>query len=255
MLELGLVLVVLSLLVSGLLTVATQNIRLAKKKELEMKMDAIEEAVLSYRRMHGFIPCPGDITLVETAQNFGFQAVNPGSCQDGTGGALSPDIDAAWVSSNTAAGAVPVRTLGLPDDYARDPWGAKFFYVVDIRATAASTFAVSKLTNTSLIGSITVKDASDNTITSTAVMLLMSFGPNGHGSYVTSSRKFTGSINDQEHDNCTCDDVGGTGSFDSVFYAHPASGSSSGALDSFDDVARFYSRAKLSSDEDTATEK
>jgi prepilin-type N-terminal cleavage/methylation domain-containing protein len=255
LIELSLVLVVLSLLAGGVLTIATQNVRLAKKKELATKMSAIEDAVINFRKSHGYIPCPGDIVYVESDSNFGYQAANSGSCTSGT-----PAASFTIVAQNSVGGMVPVRTLGLPDDYARDPWGGKILYVVDKRATAPTTFAVAKLTDTSLIGSITVYDYAgvvgvSTPITSTAVMLLMSFGANGHGAYIGTGQKFMGSTNTHEWENCTCNATVSAPPFNATFYSHSAVTSSTGALDGFDDVVRFYSRAQLYSDTDTKTEK
>lgn len=250
LLELGLVLVVLSLLVSGFLSVATQNIRLAKKKELEMKLDAIEDAVISFRKANGYIPCPGDLALADSNANFGFQAQTVGIniCTTGTPAATFND------GSNTVAGMVPVRTLGLPDDYARDPWNGKFLYVVDKRATDASTFSVAKLNDTSLIGSITVKDSGNFNITTTAVLAVVSFGQNGHGAYVGTARKYVGSTNAAEWENCACD-ASSVGTFDSEFYSYINAGASATGLDTYDDAVRFYNRSQLVSDTDTKTEK
>jgi type II secretory pathway pseudopilin PulG len=246
LLELGLVLVVLSLVASGILTIATQKIRAAKLREVEVKMDTIERAVFSFRKANGYVPCPGDITLLESDQNFGFKAYSSvataPTCQDGDGSPLKPNAN--FASGQTVGGMVPVRTLGLPDEYARDPWNGKFFYVVDKRITSTSTFNPAKLTDTTLIGSITVNDQTGSPRTSSAALLIMSFGPNGHGAYLGTARKFTGSTNADEWENCDCN-ASITGTFNSTFVAHPSTGDSTNILNSFDDIVRYYSRTQL----------
>ena len=239
LLEVGVVLIILSLMMSGLLTIVNQNIRITKQRELDSKLNAIESAVLAYRKEHGFIPCPGDLSLALTNANFGVQGATAGTCTGGTPAAN-------FSSSNTVGGGVPVRALNLTDDYAFDPWGDRLLYVIDKRATSSTTFDTDITSNSSL-GSLTVKDKGDVSITTTAVLVLLSFGPNGHGAYqISGQRKYVASVNAHEWDNCGCNATTAQ-TFDATFYIHPGTTSTSGVLDNFDDVGRFYSRQQLAS--------
>lgn len=252
LLELGIVLIVLSLLAAGILAVATQNVRVNRQAELQEKLDTIEAAILAYRKEYEYLPCPGQSDLTNDEAAFGFQGATPGDCV--TQIAITDPVATFSDGVNTVGGSIPVRDLNLNDEYMYDPWGNQFLYVVDKRATENATFNV-KLTDTSLIGSITVSDNGNNISTSTAVLLILSFGPNGHGAYqVSGDRKYEGSINTHELENCDCTATA-PGTFDAAFYIHPATTSTSGALDSFDDIGRYYSRQQLfSPTTDTLTE-
>lgn len=247
LIELGLVLVILSLMISGILTIATQNIRQAKREELQTKMDAIETALMNYRKAWNRLPCPADTTLADSAANFGLVAANPGSCVGGSPAAIS--------SGNAVGGMLPVRSIGLPDSYAYDPWGGRFLYAVDSRITGTNAFTTYNVTNTT-IGAMTVYDGADTPVarTTKAIAVLVSFGPNGHGAYqYGGAQKDTGSTNAHELENCAGAATGCT--FNTDFYMHANTVSTSSALDSFDDIVRYYTRAQFpSATEDLLTE-
>lgn len=251
LIEMGLVLIVLSMLVSGILTIATQNIRLAKKEELKNKMDAIETALSNHRKGWDRLPCPGDMTLADTHVNFGLAAVNAGGCDDGDGSAGNPA--APYVYTSTIGGMVPVKTLGLPDEYAYDPWGGRFLYVVDVRATEADAFTTYDIVSGFGSGTMEIRDASDTARTTAGIAIVISFGPNGHGAFLYGGAQKDGeSTNDHELENCVT--LAGC-TFDTLFYAHANTLSSSDVLDSFDDIVRYYTREQFTSGaEDTVTE-
>jgi prepilin-type N-terminal cleavage/methylation domain-containing protein len=248
LIELGLVLVILSLLASGLLSMATQNVRVAKRNELEMKMDTIEAALINYRKEHGYLPCPGDITLADSAQNFGFPAVPPGNCDGGDGSALNPTLNATYADADVRAGTVPVRVLGLTDEYAYDPWGGRFYYVVTASITAPGSFNPTTLTN-SAFGDLQIWDESASELTGNAVMVLLSFGPNGRGAVQRSGQvKYNGTPSGDENDNCNCD--GSTvHTVDNGFRSHRTNDGD------FDDIIRYYTRTQLMSAADSTTDK
>lgn len=246
LMELGISLIVLSLLASGVLTIITQKARLEKQSEIKMKMDAIESALLEFRKANGYLPCPANAALTEVNANFGYQGATT-ACVGGSPAATFND------GVNTVGGMVPVRNLKLPDNYAYDPWGGRFLYVIDVRARNTTTFATTRLTSTGL-GSITVKDATGGNRTTAAAALVLSFGPNGHGAYQAGgTQKFVSSSNTHEQENCGCDDVAPT-SFNPTFYMHPATTSSTDVTNSFDDIVRYYTRAQLNSATDVLIE-
>jgi prepilin-type N-terminal cleavage/methylation domain-containing protein len=260
LIELGIVLAILSLMLAGILAVATQNNRIQKRQELKTKMDAIESALMAFRKANGYLPCPASLNDQTDDTTFGRQAANAGSCTGGTPAATFDD------SNQTVAGAVPVRNIGLPDRAAFDPWGGFFLYVVDKRATSATTFNPPKLStpyidgssDSSTLGSITVIDDLETPITDVAVVLLLSFGPNQHGAIsqgqTIGMRKYVGSTNTHEWENCGCNATAAT-SFDAVFYRHQPTTTPGNALNSFDDTVRYYLRGDLTSGStDTLTE-
>src|SRR5690348_4068827 len=80
LLELSLVLVVFSLILSSVLAVTTQDTRRNRSADLQKKMDAIEAGLLNFRRLNGRLPCPADATLTVTSQYFGQETIAAGAC-------------------------------------------------------------------------------------------------------------------------------------------------------------------------------
>ncbi len=252
LIELSLVLMILSLLLSGILTITNQEVRRGKMAELKMKMTAIENALLQFRIANNRMPCPGNLTLVTTNANYGLEASTLGNCA--VGGAITVTLRDGG-GGRTVAGPIPVHTLKLPEDYMFDPWGGKFLYAVDRYSTQVNAFTTYDVYNTT-IGSITV-NGTNGQLTNRAVAILLSYGPNGHGAWQRSgARKFNGSTNADEWENCECNATAAAvanTAFDSVYVQHPPSPSSNSA-NVYDDFLFFYTRPQLKSSGDTLTE-
>jgi prepilin-type N-terminal cleavage/methylation domain-containing protein len=275
LLELSVVIIVLSLILSGIMTIITQEVRTTKMAELKMKMDAIEVALQNFRRDNNRLPCPASLTTAVTNAQFGVTAATPGTC---TGGAPAANYSDG---SNTVAGMVPVSSLGLPDDYAFDPWGGKFTYAVDKRVTGSLTLTGAP-TNTepkgvlnnhlppgtsgtyygpenTTIGTMTVNDLAGNARTTKAIAIVLSHGPNGHGAFLLSgTRKSIGSNNTNEQENCECNSAATAAvpPVDTTFVMGPNALSTAGDLTySFDDIVRYYVRAQLLSAGEVLNEK
>jgi prepilin-type N-terminal cleavage/methylation domain-containing protein len=243
LIELSIVLLVLSLIAGGLLTALTQNTRIRKEKELQAKLSAIESGLIRFRRQYNRLPCPADATLKITDNKFGIEASNSGSC-DGNPSANFND------SSNTSAGVVPVRAIGVPDDYMFDPWGGRFTYAVDIRMTAPSAFMNYNVADTT-IGSIKVLDGADVAVTERAIAVVVSHGANGHGAYqVSGQRKSAGSTNAHELLNCHCNEMAISADFTNEFVIQPPGVASANSTNSFDDVVRYWLRSQIYSAND-----
>src|SRR5690242_8346084 len=85
---------------------------------------------------NGRRPCPADGQYAINNANFGVEAATPGTCTGSTPAApFGPDAGTSYV----VGGTIPTKTLNISDDYAFDGWGRRMTYVVDTRATKAST--------------------------------------------------------------------------------------------------------------------
>jgi len=238
LLEISLVLLILSLMLSGVLAMLAQESRRSNAAELEMKMDAIERALASYsKRSDAYaLPCPSNPELALTHADFGF-AASPG-CTTGSG---SRAIPAAYRNASAASGTVPVRTLGLPDEYAFDPWGNKFTYMVTIAITATNILQTSAVTDNTMLQEIRLysTDASTGFFVSATVV---SHGVNGSGSFNRAGvRKSSIIRNTYEQSNCSCNGSGSL-TFSNIIYYGPYDGAEADVEYQFDDVVRFYQR-------------
>ena len=207
LIELSVVLLIISLMLGGILTIQNQKIRAERLAETNMKLDAISKALYNYRLIHGALPCPGDSSLASTHANFGLQA-NGASCDSGGTINSNHNSDAPY---DTFGGSVPVTTLGLPSDYAVDAWGAYFTYYLHKGASNASNFATGTSAVDVSANAIIVKDESGTTISTNNIFaIVLSHGPNGHGAYLPSGSgvpKNSGSSNTNEENNCMCDNT------------------------------------------------
>ncbi len=262
LMEISIVLVVLGLMVGGIASALTQDLRRTKQINLKNKMDAIEQALGAFVKKNNRLPCPADATYTITNVRFGFEGSTAGtSCitgatYDGNGNrSANPTPSTAnFYISTFAGGVVPVRTLGLADEYAFDSWGGRFSYVVDTTMTATDSFT-SYFLNYPFASKISVNDISGSTNTTIALAVVLSHGANGHGAFqLNGTRKNAGITNTNELTNCHCDNTGTAGVFSNSFVSGRNTASSTDLRDSFDDVLRYYTRGSFLTNTDVATE-
>jgi len=250
LLELSIVLTVIALITAAGLSMGGSMIESARQASTNNKLDAIEQALIAYRLTYNQLPCPTDATLTEGSSNFGqeagFAVANSpaNSCVGGTPAANSSATIAAHSSTTVAEGAVPVRTLNLPDEYQVDGWGRKFGYAVWTPITGANAFITYTLDSN--CGALTINNAGGNARSTAADYVLISYGPNGHGGYLkTGSRYFMGSDNADEWTNCHCNASADTGYVGTYVQHDPAQTSASDSLSVFDDIVRYKERWQM----------
>lgn len=120
LLELSIVLGILALIAGAGLSMAAGALRAADRVTTEERLNTIKFALDSYAATYGYLPCPANRTLAATTSNFGMEERSGATCTATPPGTVA--------SGNVWIGAVPVRTLGLPDPYASDAWGNKLTY-------------------------------------------------------------------------------------------------------------------------------
>ncbi|MFO0807541.1 MAG: VCBS repeat-containing protein [Gemmataceae bacterium] len=198
------------------------------------RIQRIEDATKGFMAAHHRRPCPASGQYPETieagasSQYFGVEAATPGTC---TGGTPAADFGP---SSNVVAGVVPVRTLGLPDEYMYDGWGRRFTYVVDKRATSDTQCAATTS------GSITVKATSGGSTLANTMVLYISHGKDGFGAFPAAgssvaNRLNVGSSDTDQRENASVD-INFVASFDVNFVKKEATSS-------FDDIVWYPTTA------------
>lgn len=113
LIELAIVLVVIGLLIGMFSHVGVGYLESKQREATQMKLDAVEEALVRFVAATRRLPCPADATAAAANQGVEALAVGGGSC---TG------------SQND--GIVPWRTLGLARQAAVDGWDNFFTYRV-----------------------------------------------------------------------------------------------------------------------------
>lgn len=274
LMEMSVVLTIMAVVIAGVLPGMTS---MNKSRDTEITLDRISrihDAILAYRLANDTLPCPTNLLNTEGTQWFGVAAdvSNPalaGQCftnvalaaPGSTATAVSNPSRVAATSNATnianyasssyatatggVVGGVPVRTLGLPDEYAYDAWGRRFFYNVDKRITAAGSFTTYSPTDTA-IGVYTVNDAAGSARTTKAVYVIVSAGQDGHGGITQGGAPFSRAItNAQTLANCNCNSSAVATAYTTTFvqrakYANPAS-----SLDAFDDIVDYKLRSQI----------
>lgn len=243
--ELVVSMMIVALMLGGIMTIENQRFRVAQRDELARKFDAIGAALYNYRLRNNKLPCPGDASKARTSSQFGLAAdAAEGACN--AGATYSSNINN---SDNTVFGGnVPVRSLGLPDDMAYDPWGNAFTYYVAKKANISTnltgeygTFGVAD------DGKLEVQDEYGNTLSDNIFVVVLSHGPNGHGAYnVAGVRVNAGSTNTAELENCQCT-AAAVASPDAavlnIRMQRTLPTSSTDFTKNFDDTGRFYNLA------------
>lgn len=204
LIELAISVMIVSLIISGIISIQNQRIRADRENDMQRKLDEISEALYNYKLVNYKLPCPGDSSLARSNQYFGLEADSEAeSCDSGEN--ISSNINTS--NGNVFGGSVPVRTLGLRDEYAFDPWGRLFTYYVDKEATNVCNFAgnlgTEGMTDTN---NLNVEDESGTTLSEDVLAVVISHGANGHGAYNSAGNRISkGITNTSELENCMCD--------------------------------------------------
>jgi prepilin-type N-terminal cleavage/methylation domain-containing protein len=180
--ELSVVLVIVGTLLGMVITGIVSFAKNAANSATRSKQVAIQEALLSYLRANGRLPCPDTgqpSSLGISTANLPDGVENRATEGDPTTGCRSP------------AGLVPYATLGMPRDAAIDPWGNFISYIVSnnnapaapLAATPTRDWAVKANFKSGSMGDIEVLD--DLNTAAPAVAVLISHGIGGDGAFTT----------------------------------------------------------------------
>lgn len=169
LIEMAIVVAILGVVLAAGLQIYGQRLAVERELETRRKMDVIEDALKTFYLVNGRLPYPANGAVV-SGNSLGVE-----SSVVTTGLALS---NRAYI------GVIPSRTLNLPDDVLLDAYGNKFTYVVD--GDCCVSWAAS-CGDTSTTNNISVLDAANTAITSSAVYLLLSHGPNMYGAWLSKS--------------------------------------------------------------------
>jgi prepilin-type N-terminal cleavage/methylation domain-containing protein len=207
--ELSVVLVIVSILISGYFAFTVKLGIDEKMRRNEAKMDKIVEAIQKYYNINGYIPCPAFRCDALDSSAFGKSGGATGSCS--SGGAVCIYSTNTATNDEVLIGAVPVRTLGLSDSAAFDEWGNRFRYSTVLALAKTKTEFEETPVPTNSIDVLNRSGASANANISghnSIAYVLISHGPNGVGAY----GYYDGGVNiscsgGAETENCDDDDT------------------------------------------------
>ncbi len=254
LIELSIVILIISILVSGSIGISKTAINNSKNKITKERMDVVYKAITSFVANNRRLPCPARLDLSKGTAGYGNETTTPGTC---TGSYLSSNTGSNTNIANLVYGAIPSTALGLSPDMAEDGFGTKFSYVVDKRftLTSASTsstngFEVVKAMpqNTGTTPTIIKVQASGTDIMINALFVLISHGSNkynGFNASGTSQNPANLNIVDENTNGCNGGGACSTTATSDLFTGSFVVYSNSSA---FDDWVLFKNKTQLISD-------
>lgn len=165
--------VAIVLVIGGILLAAASALLLSYMKKVQInttrqKLEAIDEATQLFLNLNGRLPCVANPADLLDSANFGVEIADcttAPAAPGGRGGRL------------VRIGAVPVRTLNLPDDYIGDAWSGRFTYAVTEMLAVPGTYDRDQ-------GGVFVVDSANNPVINpagSAHYVIVSHGPNNAG--------------------------------------------------------------------------
>lgn len=171
------------LIIGGILLGTTTAMLLTYTKKTQIsttqkRLAAIDEALQLHLSLNGRYPCVADPAAALDSADFGREFVDcstaPGANpQNGRGG------------RDVRIGAVPTRTLNLPDEYAADSWGGRFTFAITTALAQPNTYNRDQ-GGIHVVTSVNPPDLNDInhsaiSVPGTAHYVIVSHGPNSSG--------------------------------------------------------------------------
>lgn len=188
LIELSIVIVIISILLSGALSIVTTTSNKSKIRTTNNNISEIYKALKVYLVANKRLPCPAPITAVKsTDTNYGHSSGAAGSCSES-------GVYGSNINTTIVYGMVPVKDLGLSIDMAEDGFGSKFSYVVDARYTGLYTDSTNFGSDDSLYELIEIKEVTSagateisKETTFNAIFAVISYGANKSGAFNANS--------------------------------------------------------------------
>ena len=241
LIELSIVILIISILITGSLSISKTNIANNKKKITKEKIDAAYKTITTFVAINRRLPCPALFTVVKGSSTYGDETATGGTCTGLT------------TSGNLVYGMLPTKALGLEPNMAEDGFGTKISYIVDSRFTKRS-FDINSTDGFEMTQSIAAPDdirqinggvndfsiikiqsPSGTDITDSAVLVLISHGANKYSGWNATSTAQNGDdgIADENSNSIT--------SYDATFIAYSTDAN-------FDDIILFKTKPQITRD-------
>jgi len=240
--ELSVVITIMSILMMGVASIVSNSMKKAQKNETQEKIQIIYNAMGKFLLSNKRLPCPARLNLAESSAGYGNAA---DACVAVPGGIFTDN------NNNFFVGAVPTTALALPSDMAKDEFGNKITYIVSKNATIATALETAKspaifpLNDTGFGATsyttqmLTVLEYSNRSITTNAILALISHGNNKNCAYPANSTSANSAcpINDEI-----------TNSRDKYTNTPNTSIIYSSTNPNFDDIVLFKTKNQIASD-------
>lgn len=199
LLEVSIMLIILGVIATGAFSFIAIEIRKQSIVTTNKKLDVIEDALLTYLAVNGRLPCPASPWQISSNTTFAEES----RVDSDTTACESTASTSIMNNGEHYLGAVPVRTLGISEEYMFDAWGNRISYAVQrafVNDTSTNSLCIpdgKDAANNSNIQylcfkgqsqagtTLQISDASGNLL-SNPVYVLISHGENGNGAFLNS---------------------------------------------------------------------
>ncbi len=189
LIELSIVLLVLSILAAGAISVSSSYVKNDKVKITQERMKVIYKAIGVYVLKNYALPCPASLVKTKDEAGYGEQVGSIGTCYGST---PNHGVYSSNLRSSVVYGMVPIKELNLPVEMSQDGFGNKIVYVINQNHTipefpvpfSANGFSFKRNISND---EIQVLKMPQNTLTEGVVMALISFGANRFGAFGANS--------------------------------------------------------------------
>ena len=232
MVEMLVVMIIVSVMATTAASVFLTQLEKNKLRETKQRLDVVQGAIQDFWEVNGRYPCPASFRFRPEDAGYGLEgnshpnaAAGGNGCLNGTyplsttgipGGAsvpvagtipalsirrwnTSPPYSAATPRFNgdIRTGAIPVRTLNLPDEFANDAWQGRFTYAVMVHQATGPEYRTGAGVTSGYThdkGGIRIRDAAGNNLISpadTAHYIVISHGTDRLGARPAKGRNET----------------------------------------------------------------
>jgi len=217
LISMSLLIIVVGILTAGGILLGKQYSFTEKENISNTNIGLVQQALEDYKATNGRLPCPAPLNVDVDQPNFGVALT---TCSvTGSGTFVVSGRVIAGVAQPVSYGAVPVRSLGLPDKVMMDGWNHRLVYTVTQYYTTTSPkpdFDADK-------GAITILDANNvkmaNTAPDSITYAIISPGADDRGAYSMSGMRLdncSGSAQDLSQTNCNKEQAGANATFRSA---------------------------------------
>ncbi len=250
--ELSVVLTIIGITLAGAIELATNKTEADRVTETNARLDIIEEALKVYVINNQRLPCPANASASLSLDIAGKEGASDATeCEMSSS---TTTIGANYTSGGIYSGAIPTKTLHIPDKNMADDWDRRFTYVVDYRFAnneadtnsdcdgTVSTICFKYTTD----GGITINDSTGAARTAVAVYTIISHGKNGYGAF-----NYTGGVQLDQPAAPDASEVSNaatsSGTLDATFVQKDST-------TTFDDIVRYKEKSLIISDVNGVTD-
>jgi prepilin-type N-terminal cleavage/methylation domain-containing protein len=240
LLEMSLVLIIVSVILSSGLSIATSNLENARNNVTKERIREVYKNLGIFLATKNRLPCPSSLRLKESDDNYGSESPNTsGNCTDGTNNLGNSFVSS--INGDIIVGGIPNKDLNLGSDFAKDGFGNRLFYAID--RNFVSVAGAKNIADTTFLN-IYEKVGTDNKLIADNIRLVIfSTGANGNGAVVASNAiKTTKSTNADEEENDVPPPVINLINFDNDLVSR------SEGNDNFDDILFYRTRNQIFQD-------